>query len=412
MEPFELKVLEPGLNIFTGPNEAGKSTLVRAIRAAFFERHRSTSVDDLRPYGDSAATPSVELDFEIQGTPYRLTKSFLQKKRCELMVGTRRLEGVEAEDFMAERLGFQFALKGASREAHWGIPGLLWIEQGPPMPYAIRCSTRRITFAARWTNPWAKSLPAAATRLSPGSQAARRVVDRHRQTQAEYQKAIDDAKVLEDQVVELERSLASYRDQVDQLRQLRDAHVADTGQQPWARLRQEQGHAQQALQAVDALANEREAEREKLRQVAGLRELLLQRLDAAEQQQRGLASREIRPGDRCCQARAGRRTRAGKRPRRRRRAASARCARIAHAGAAGGQPPRTQPAAWRRQDAHSGAGRPVGTRECRSTNVPPRCTRGHAAAHRTRRREDAASTATAPDRARDQAGRGGDPVAT
>ena len=33
---FELANLQPGLNIFCGPNEAGKSSLVRAIRAAFF----------------------------------------------------------------------------------------------------------------------------------------------------------------------------------------------------------------------------------------------------------------------------------------------------------------------------------------------------------------------------------------
>jgi len=292
-EPFELKGLEPGLNIFTGPNEAGKSTLVRAIRAAFFERHRSTSVDDLRPYGDSAATPSVELDFEIQGTPYRLTKSFLQKKRCELMVGTRRLEGVEAEDFMAERLGFQFALKGASREAHWGIPGLLWIEQGAA--HAVRESV--LNAADHLRSALDESLGEVAA--SGGDEVVTQVrklrdelLTGTGKPRAEYQKSIDDAKVLEEQVIELEQSLASYRDQVDQLRQLRDAHAADARDQPWARLRQEQGQAQQALQAADALANEREAEREKLRQIAGLRELLLHRLAAAEQQQRSLASRE------------------------------------------------------------------------------------------------------------------------
>jgi hypothetical protein len=129
-EPFELRDLQPGLNLFSGPNEAGKSTLVRALRAAFFERHRSTSVDDLRPYGDSSATPSIELDFEFGGVAYRLSKSFLGKKRCELFIGPQRLEGVAAEDALAELLGFQFAAKGASREEHWGIPGLLWIEQG------------------------------------------------------------------------------------------------------------------------------------------------------------------------------------------------------------------------------------------------------------------------------------------
>lgn len=34
--PLELGGFEPGLNIVAAPNEAGKSTLVRAIRAAFF----------------------------------------------------------------------------------------------------------------------------------------------------------------------------------------------------------------------------------------------------------------------------------------------------------------------------------------------------------------------------------------
>ena len=43
--PLELAGFTPGLNILAGPNEAGKSTLVRAIRAAFFERHKSSMVD-------------------------------------------------------------------------------------------------------------------------------------------------------------------------------------------------------------------------------------------------------------------------------------------------------------------------------------------------------------------------------
>jgi chromosome segregation ATPase len=65
--PFELDDLQPGLNIMTGPNEAGKSTLVRAIRSAFLERYRSTSVDDLRPWGMGNAAPKVELDFHYRG---------------------------------------------------------------------------------------------------------------------------------------------------------------------------------------------------------------------------------------------------------------------------------------------------------------------------------------------------------
>ena len=34
-QPLEIRDFGPGINLFVGPNESGKSTLVRAIRAAF-----------------------------------------------------------------------------------------------------------------------------------------------------------------------------------------------------------------------------------------------------------------------------------------------------------------------------------------------------------------------------------------
>ena len=129
-QPIEISNLAAGLNLFTGPNEAGKSTIVAAIRAAFFERHRSGSVDGLRPWGDASASPTVEIDFDLGGQAYRLRKRFLVKRRCELQAGALRLDGVAAEDHLAGLLGFQHAAKGVSAAQHWGIPGLLWIEQG------------------------------------------------------------------------------------------------------------------------------------------------------------------------------------------------------------------------------------------------------------------------------------------
>ncbi len=291
--PFELADLQPGLNIFSGPNEAGKSTLVRAIRAAFFERHRSTSVDDLRPYGDSAATPQVEIDFETGGTVYRLRKSFLHKKRCELLVGSRALEGVEAEDFLAEMLGFEFAGKGASQEKHWGIPGLLWIEQGAG--HAVRDAVvhasdhlRRAldaslgTVAASGGDDITAQVQALKDELLTGTGKPR----------AAYQKAIDDSAALQQRVAALQAAVDGYRQQVDQLKGLRDAHLQDQQDQPWAALRTEQAAAQAALQAVESLRAEREREHEALRQTSGLRTLLAQRLQAAAQQREQLAARE------------------------------------------------------------------------------------------------------------------------
>jgi DNA repair exonuclease SbcCD ATPase subunit len=65
--PLHLDDLTDGINLFVGPNESGKSTLVDAIRAAFFERYKSTSVDYLQPWGDSSGAPEVELAFDWQG---------------------------------------------------------------------------------------------------------------------------------------------------------------------------------------------------------------------------------------------------------------------------------------------------------------------------------------------------------
>jgi len=292
--PFELAGIQPGLNIFTGPNEAGKSTVVRAIRAAFFERHRSTSVEDLRPYGDSAATPVVELDFDIAGTPYRLTKSFLHKKRCELLAGTRRLEGVDAEDHLAALLGFGFADARESKPRHQGIPGLLWIEQGQSQ-------------ALRDVVEHAGSHLRRALDESLGEVAATggdEVVHQIRKWRDELLmangkprvgpllKAIDDAAALATRVTELQQGVATYRSQVDQLKLLRDAHAADAAAQPWAALRAQQAQAQQQLHAVQALSGERARLQEQLRQIGGLRQLLAQRLASAAQQQQELVTRE------------------------------------------------------------------------------------------------------------------------
>ncbi|ARL23353.1 AAA family ATPase [Burkholderia pseudomallei] len=104
-QPAEIADLADGINLFVGPNEAGKSTIAAAIRAAFFERHRSSSVEHLRPWGDGAASPLVEIEFTVGGRAARLRKSFLQRKRCELEIDAQRLEGVQAEDHLSELLG-------------------------------------------------------------------------------------------------------------------------------------------------------------------------------------------------------------------------------------------------------------------------------------------------------------------
>mgnify|MGYP003342807753 CR=1 FL=1 len=49
--------------------------------------------------------------------PYVLSKRFVHRKRCDLTVGGQQLDGTDAEDHLARLLGFDFALKGASKRS-------------------------------------------------------------------------------------------------------------------------------------------------------------------------------------------------------------------------------------------------------------------------------------------------------
>ncbi len=70
--------LGPGLNVVRGVNEAGKSTVQRAIEMALFRRptFSGAELDDTRPWQEPAAEPVVELDFTDDGRPGSIRKSF------------------------------------------------------------------------------------------------------------------------------------------------------------------------------------------------------------------------------------------------------------------------------------------------------------------------------------------------
>lgn len=131
-EPLELDGLQDGLNLFVGPNEAGKSTVALAIRAAFLERYSTSKVADFAPRGETGMRPSVEVAFSHAGKEYVLRKSFLSRARCELVIddGAARLDSEQAENALAALLGFELTGRGQSKPEHAGVPGLLWIQQG------------------------------------------------------------------------------------------------------------------------------------------------------------------------------------------------------------------------------------------------------------------------------------------
>lgn len=122
--------LQPGLNLFVGPNEAGKSTIAEAVRAVFLERYKASHLKDLLPWGKASGQPSVEVSFELDGAACRLSKQFVTRQRCELKIGQSVFGEDEAEDKLAALLGFSRAARGPLKAENAGVPGLLWVQQG------------------------------------------------------------------------------------------------------------------------------------------------------------------------------------------------------------------------------------------------------------------------------------------
>jgi chromosome segregation ATPase len=292
--PFELDGIEPGLNLFVGENEAGKSTLVRAIRAAFFERHRSSTVEDLRPWGEATATPTIELDFTVGDTAFHLRKSFLQRKRCELKYGARTLDGEDAEQYLAELLGFSFAGKGASRPEHWGIPGLLWIEQG--QGHLIKSSVENAADHLR------KALDVSVGEVAStqGDALIAKVraerdlllTPKDDKPRGELKRALDECDELQAQLAEQDARIEAYRRQVDQLAALKAEHALEQVARPWDALRLQQQAAEQALAASEVLAQQLDTEKESLQTVEDRLQMIEQQLASFDEDRRALAQRE------------------------------------------------------------------------------------------------------------------------
>lgn len=256
--PLVIDNLESGINLFTGPNESGKSTLVRAIRAAFFERYRSTSLTEFQPWGDTSAAPEVSLEFEWKDSRWTLHKRFLQRKRCDLQAAGEHCSGDEAEDRLAELLGYEFSGRGASKAEHWGIPGLLWVEQGAGQE--VRDSVGHA--GEHLKSALGQSLGDALGEMTSSSgDALISQVEQERsqlltptgRPTREFRDIQQECEALETQLAELDIRITNYRDQVDRLGRLqRDQREIDAAR-PWNVQREKAKAAQKQLEAVEKL---------------------------------------------------------------------------------------------------------------------------------------------------------------
>ena len=127
--PTRIEGFEPGVNILSAGNEAGKSTIFKAIRACLFERHNTNNRDVAALATEGLSLPvTVSLDFEHDGGQYELTKSFLKSPKAELRrEGQAIARGREADESAWRLLGIA---PGSGRSVDPAAFGLLWVGQG------------------------------------------------------------------------------------------------------------------------------------------------------------------------------------------------------------------------------------------------------------------------------------------
>ena len=129
--PLVIEELGEGVTVIAGDNEEGKSTLLDAIRTGLFERHNLSgrAVEAMQPFG-SSVRPEIQIDFEIDGNTYSISKSFAQRASALLTTANGTFAGSAAEERLAELLTFRVPQRGVSKPDDWGVLGLFWLEQG------------------------------------------------------------------------------------------------------------------------------------------------------------------------------------------------------------------------------------------------------------------------------------------
>ena len=131
-QPTKLEGLSDGLNVIVGPNEMGKSTLLAALRAAFFEKYasRSKEIKKLQNCHNYAA-PVVSVSFEIDGGLYEIRKRFMKKAYAILNYPDgKKLEGDAAEQELQNLiLSGGVGTSGKSGDS-FGMWNVLWVQQG------------------------------------------------------------------------------------------------------------------------------------------------------------------------------------------------------------------------------------------------------------------------------------------
>jgi len=279
-----------GITVVSGDNEEGKSTLLDALKRAFFMKHNTTGEvrEAIQPLGRTL-TPAVTVAFRIGDRAFRLEKQF-RRGGVTLEGPDGALEGDAAELELARLLAFDWPGRGAAKTEHMGLAGLFWVDQGTTFDPALQPSPT----ALRALEP---ALAGQLASFGRGERASKLMAEVRARCQqyftagrgqrrgelAELEKALDSLRAELAAVTAEEREAEALLDRLAQsIERRRTALAADR----LGRARAEVERSRTALRAVEAVAEQARAEALELQAA----ESELERLSDKQQQRRALAA--------------------------------------------------------------------------------------------------------------------------
>jgi hypothetical protein len=133
---IEIEALDHGINILSAVNEAGKSTLIKAVARCLFDRHtcKDSEIKTLQPVGTDLS-PRIAVVFETGEGRFKIQKTFLNAPKSELAAWTDEkwktiADGDQADLRVQRLLQSKQPGRGATTSAHWGMMNYLWARQG------------------------------------------------------------------------------------------------------------------------------------------------------------------------------------------------------------------------------------------------------------------------------------------
>ncbi len=282
-----------GITVVAGDNEAGKSTLLDALKRAFFMKHNTTGEarDAIQPQGTSGpgGTPTVAVAFRIGDAAFRLEKQF-RRGGVKLAGPNGTLEGDAAELELARLLAFDWPGRGAAKTEHMGIAGLFWVDQGTtfatlqaPSPTALRALQPALAGEIAAVGRGERTARLMAEVRAKREQFFTTGRGQKRGELAELERSATSLRAELDQVTAEERRVEALLDRLAQTIEKRRVWLAAD---QLGRAREAVGKTKQALQAAQAL--QEQAGAKALEQKAAASELA--RLEEQQKQRRALAA--------------------------------------------------------------------------------------------------------------------------